>query len=195
MEHQNHFGKKFYQDKKTGYWISTTSPRIRAHVWVYENHHRNISKGFHIHHIDGNKSNNEISNLQALSVKDHFSKHDSEERRKKNLKHIEEIRPLTKEWHCSEEGIEWHRQHGLKTWEQRQPFEIECKHCLKKSKTKMFHQNFCSNSCKSAWRRAQHLDDEERICPICEIKFIVNKYAKTKTCSYQCGCILRRQKH
>ena len=195
MEHQFHFEKKFYQDKKTGYWISTACPKIRAHVWVWKCHFGEIEKGFHIHHIDGNKSNNDISNLEKLTVKQHISKHDSPQRKKANKAHFDEIRHLTKEWHASPVGIEWHRQHGIKTWEDRKPFYIECKQCGKKSGTKIYHQDFCSNACKSAWRREKRIDDEERSCEICENKFKVNKYAKTRTCSRKCGCLLRNSKH
>lgn len=195
MEHQFHFGKKFYQDKKTQYWISTTSPRIRAHVWVWLSKNGKIKKGNHIHHIDGNKSNNEILNLQELSAKEYVAKHDSQDRRQANLIHINEIRPLTKEWHSSKEGLEWHRQHGLKTWDQRKPFIVQCKECGNKKDTKTYHQDFCSNACKSSWRRKEGLDNEERNCQICNIKFTVNKYEKTRCCSRSCGCILRSQKH
>lgn len=195
MDHQYHYGKKFYQDKKTGYWISTTFPRIRAHVWVWKNRYEDIDKGYHIHHKDGNKSNNDILNLEKLTVKEHVSRHDSPERKAKNKDHIDKIRPLTKAWHCSPEGLEWHKEHGLKTWEQRCEFEIICKQCGKKSETKTFHQDFCSNSCKSSWRRKEGLDNEERNCPICQNKFKVNKYAKTTTCSRKCGALFRNQKY
>jgi endogenous inhibitor of DNA gyrase (YacG/DUF329 family) len=50
---------------------------------------------------------------------------------------------------------------------------------------------FCSNKCKSAWRRASGLDDEDRKCPICKKIFRVNKYSNTKTCSRSCGDYLR----
>jgi hypothetical protein len=194
MEHQFHYDKKFYQDKKTGYWISTSCPKIRAHVWVWKYHNGDIKKGLHIHHKDEDKSNNDISNLEEITVKEHVAKHVTEERSAAKLLHIASIRPLTKKWHSSDAGIEWHRKHGLKTWEDRQPFNIECKQCGKKADTKIYHQDFCSNACKSSWRRKQGLDNEERECQICKLKFTVNKYAKTKTCSRSCGVVLRRQK-
>lgn len=195
MEHQLHYCKKFYLDKKTGYWISTTLPRIRAHVWVWKHHNGNIPNGMHIHHIDCNKSNNQIENIQLLTCKEHREKHFSKERADKNLIHIESIRPLTKDWHRSEKGLEWHREHGLKTWHERQPFQVTCRQCGKIEKTKTYHQGFCSNSCKSSYRRKEGLDDEKRQCPICQTKFKVNKYAKTRTCSRKCGCVLRSKKH
>ena len=195
MENQTHHGKKFYQDKKTGYWISTTSPRIRAHVWVWKFNHGEPKKGFHIHHKDGDKANNNIDNLECITVKEHVSKHKSEERDAANLIHVEKIRPLTKEWHSSSEGLKWHREHGLKTWEERNPFKITCKKCGKTAETKCFHQDFCSNSCKSSWRREQGLDNEQRECVICQKKFEVNIYAKTRCCGRKCGGLLRSKEH
>lgn len=195
MEHQYHFGKKFYQDKKTGYWISTTSPRIRAHVWVWESTFGKAQKGYHIHHIDENKSNNDVSNLELLNVKDHVNKHLTPQRIEAKKTHMEKIRPLTKEWHASDEGREWHRKHGIKTWEERKYFQMVCHHCEKFIETKTFHQEFCSNRCKSASRRIFGRDNIKKECEICKSIFTVNKYAKTKTCSRKCGGILRHQKH
>src|ERR1700760_3000001 len=112
MQHQFHFGKKFYLDHKTGYWISTDHPRVRAHVWVWRNEKGPIPRKHHVHHIDGNKSNNDISNLDCLHERDHYRLHLTDEKRQWARKWIEEIRPLTKEWHKSEEGRKWHRQHA-----------------------------------------------------------------------------------
>jgi hypothetical protein len=46
---------------------------------------------------------------------------------------------------------------------------------------------FCSNACKSAWRRASGIDDEKRTCAKCGGTFIVNRYAKQDFCSYTCA--------
>src|SRR5579862_1948738 len=73
--HQIHFDRKFYLDLSTGYWISTTSPRIRAHQWVWINTHGPIPKKCHIHHKDEDKSNNSIDNLQLIHGKQHASHH------------------------------------------------------------------------------------------------------------------------
>jgi hypothetical protein len=43
---------------------------------IYEQHHGiKIPKGYHIHHIDGNHNNNEISNLEMLTANEHAQKH------------------------------------------------------------------------------------------------------------------------
>jgi endogenous inhibitor of DNA gyrase (YacG/DUF329 family) len=55
------------------------------------------------------------------------------------------------------------------------------------------HTRFCSNKCKSKWRRDSGLDDIIKICPICGKEFKTNKYSKTKTCSRECGGIFRSE--
>ncbi|MBX9702315.1 MAG: HNH endonuclease, partial [Acetobacteraceae bacterium] len=47
---------------------------------IYEDHYGKIpidsdGRKFDIHHIDGNKSNNNISNLKAISIQDHYNIH------------------------------------------------------------------------------------------------------------------------
>lgn len=192
MDYQFHFGKKFYLDKKTGYWISTTMPKIRAHVWVWESfNNEKVPKGFHVHHVDGNKSNNDISNLLLMHPKQHVNHHFTDERREKARKHVNNIRSLTKAWHASEEGKAWHKFHGLRTWKERESFIIKCKVCSKEAITKTFHQDFCSNACKSKWRRDQKIDHEERECTKCKKMFRCGKYAKNTTCGRSCAAKMR----
>jgi hypothetical protein len=50
---------------------------------IYEHHHGPIPKddqgrSFDIHHVDGNKANNDPSNLKAVSIQDHFDIHYSQ---------------------------------------------------------------------------------------------------------------------
>lgn len=189
MQHQFHFNRKFYIDKKTGYWISTTHPRIRAHTWVWINSKGDIPKGHHIHHIDGDKSNNCIENLECLVVKEHVGKHLTEERKRKKQELCEIIRPLTKKWHASKEGIEWHSKHALEQcfgkWE---PKQYPCQQCSNKYFTsKRSPSRFCSNTCKSKWRRKSKIDDIEKICDQCSKIFNCNKYAKSRFCSIKCA--------
>lgn len=153
MDYQFHYGKKFYLDKKTGYWISTTCPKIRAHVWVWQNNNGHNKKGFHIHHKDENKSNNDISNLEQITVKEHVAKHKCEKRAAKNRIHIDNIRPLTKAWHASNEGLKWHVKHGHKTWNERKPFKINCLMCGCEIETKTYHQKYCHQNCKAKHAR------------------------------------------
>lgn len=191
--HQEHFGKKFYQDKKTGYWISTQCPKIRAHVWVWNHFHGKIPKGMHIHHRDGNKSNNDFTNLQILSVSDHVKIHfDEDPKRRIHAKEMaDKYRHMTKEWHSSEEGRAWHRLHALKNnFGNPEPTRYDCHQCGKEYFSKLVAKErtrFCSNNCKSKWRRDAGLDDVEKNCLLCGKKFTTNKYSKTIFCSKSCG--------
>ena len=76
-----YFGKKFYRNNALGYWMATHNGSIYAHRWVWFNYFGEIPPGMHIHHIDENTSNNEISNLQMLSRLNHLKYH----RRKKQI--------------------------------------------------------------------------------------------------------------
>ena len=186
-------GYKFKKDKDTGYYLSGSikGKRYRLHRYVYEKHYGEIPKGYEIHHKDQNKDNNEIDNLELLTSTEHKKKHGhdiSDEMReffRQNLN--EKARPKAIEWHKSEEGREWHRQqykislgkvkHIAKTR------ILECLNCGKEYETTTFGTTkFCSNNCKSAYRRKQGIDNTEHICSPCGDKFIANKYSKRKYC-------------
>lgn len=194
MKHQYHYGKKFYLDKKTGYWISTTAPRIRAHVHVWNFFYGTIPKGFHIHHIDENKSNNDISNLTMITAKDHISYHSKKtENVERSRRWCKIIRPLTKDWHASEKGRKWHIEHAKKynfgNWEK---ITYNCDQCHKTFESKKrSNTRFCCNACKSKWRRDQKIDHIEYICEVCNIKFKACKYKPSKTCGFKCGRIFK----
>ena len=163
------------------------------HIAVWEYYNGPIPHGYEIHHKDGNKHNNSIENLACLTPSEHHSLHMQQFMQdkafvKKLHDNLDKARIYASKWHGSEEGIEWHREHGKRVAENMQPKEYTCLHCGEKFWKKPFGENkFCSNKCKSAWRRNQGLDNETRICKICGKEFVVNKYSKAKTCSTTCG--------
>jgi hypothetical protein len=197
--HQIHFGRKFYQDKKRGYWISTDYPRIRAHQWIWINHWGKPPKGYHIHHVNEDKSDNRIENLELIKAARHLKFHMLEYlknplNKKRCQENCEKIRPLTKAWHGSEEGRAWHKFHALKSglgkWK---PSKYICQQCNKEYESiKKSRALFCCNSCKSKWRRQSGLDDIYLTCGICFQSFKKNKYSKQKYCSKKCGGISRK---
>lgn len=62
-------------------WIdSDTQLQVKKHRWIMEQHLGRILRlGEDVHHIDGNKTNNDISNLRLMSHGEH-SKHHNESR-------------------------------------------------------------------------------------------------------------------
>lgn len=66
--------------RKDGYYyISTKKYNGRLlHRLIYEKHYGPIPDGFCVHHVDGDKSNFELSNLVLLSKSEHQSIHSQE---------------------------------------------------------------------------------------------------------------------
>lgn len=75
--------------KKNGYIEFTRGPYKgkMVHTVTIEKHlGRKLSKGEEVHHIDGNRSNNHISNLQLMSKSSHASLHAKNQQRARNSK-------------------------------------------------------------------------------------------------------------
>lgn len=69
-------GKKYRQDKNTGYYICTTGERRRLHVVMYEEEvlgggGKRVPEGYVVHHIDWDKTHNEIGNFALVTVQEH----------------------------------------------------------------------------------------------------------------------------
>ena len=59
-----------------GYVIGYSGGKMFAqHREVWKAKHGKIPAGHHVHHIDGNKSNNDISNLRAMPRREHIAMH------------------------------------------------------------------------------------------------------------------------
>lgn len=165
------------------------------HREVWEHHFGPIPDGCDIHHRDFDKTNNSIENLECLTREDHKKiKHPiSEQRAIQHLKHLEAIRPLTKAWHASPEGIAKHREIGALAYVGFVPEPKPCSQCSTVFSPRALGNRdlFCSNKCKSAWRRVSGRDNEDRICSPCGGTFTVSRYARARTCSRTCGQRLR----
>jgi len=75
-EHRFYFGRKFYQ-RPDGYWVCTHGKEklMTAQRWVWLNHYSYITPGMEIHHIDEDKSNNDVSNLMMVAKPEHMKIH------------------------------------------------------------------------------------------------------------------------
>ena len=191
QKYQYFNGVKFTRDEKKGYYLNSTL-RKRMHRYVWEFYYGEIPEGFHIHHKDKDKTNNDIENLELIPFSAHAKLHNKEKAETKYDEIIENLeknaRPKAIEWHQSNKGKQWHKEHFERMKEKLHPeVNMVCDMCKKEYQGKISAGNrFCSNKCKSAWRRKQGLNKEERICCICGEKFETDKYKKAVTCSAIC---------
>lgn len=179
---------KFTRDDKTGYYLSSliNGKRYRLHRYVWEYYNGIIPKGYDIHHKDHNKNNNEIENLELLLKEEHIKRHKkeiSEETKNKYRENINKARIKAIKWHKSKAGSLWHKKQYEISLGKRKKELFVCEYCGKEFECiKNGTNRFCSNKCKSAYRRKTGIDDIERNCVVCGKVFIVNKYSKKVKC-------------
>lgn len=65
-------GNRYYESR--GYFETRQHNLLHRDIWKFFNQHDDID-GFHIHHKDGNKFNNSLSNLEKISPRDHALEH------------------------------------------------------------------------------------------------------------------------
>lgn len=104
--------RRYY--KPGGRWIKQGVQALHQEVWKAA--HGPIPDGAHIHHRNGDLSDNSLANLVCLAPGEHAVEHaparSAYGKSAKQLAHLDRIRPLAAAWHRSPEGREWHRQHA-----------------------------------------------------------------------------------
>lgn len=178
-------GLRFTYNKRTEYYHNAKTGKL-LHREVFERHNGRIPDGYVVHHKDHNKLNNNIENLELVEKSTHLKNHN----KVIPPKQLEEMRRKSAEWHASEEGHKWHKEQYaryLGKWAEEKMVKT-CANCGEEFETQDRDDvKFCSNRCKSAWRRKKGLDDETRTCEYCGNDFKVNKYSKTRFCSRSCS--------
>jgi hypothetical protein len=175
--------KYFYTSNKKNY-----SKCLHREMWF--DAFGKIPKGFDIHHRDGNAFNNTLSNFELKEKNKHQSEH-SKKRVKENPQFFIDLQKkgiaVAPEWHKSKEGEEWHRQNAITCGFGHQTYgEKRCEFCSKEFTVRRGQARFCSNNCKSAWRRKNKPDKKAAICPTCGNEFTTLKYLPAKYCSKEC---------
>lgn len=193
-DHQIVDGIAFYRENTgVGYYLGNVPDEngkkhaVRCHVYVWEKANGKVPDGYAVHHIDHNPANNDLSNLQLIKRGAHQSYHASLHKDKARENMDKSARPAAIKWHGSKLGREWHKEHYEEyTREQwMQPVTLTCQVCGKEYVTthaKATTSRFCSNNCKSKFRRMSGVDNETRHCIICGAEYVCNKYSKQQTC-------------
>jgi hypothetical protein len=123
--------------KVQGYW--KYSGRL-LHRVVWEHHRGPIPAGMHIHHIDGNRGNSDIFNLEMVSASDHQRHHMQNPNR----------------WHLTEAGrANQRRLAEMRRGPAPKKFPVECVECGKSHLSTKRTTQFCGGTCRMrAHRRA-----------------------------------------
>lgn len=145
-------GESFYL---CGLYYQRKGKRLHRTVWEY--HNGEIPDGYHVHHIDEDRSNNQISNLKLVEASDHLSGHMRKpERIAKSRKDVRKAIEKAPEWHKSDAGQDWHSTHAKEYWANAPMITYTCSFCGKEYQTKnVSHKgnHFCNKNCRAAFRR------------------------------------------
>ena len=160
----------------------------RLHRTILEHYNGEIPDGYHVHHKDGNRSNNDIANLGLMQSNEHLHLHSSTpESVARARKVIEIARIYAAKWRRTDEARRLQSIWSREGWKKVQPKQYKCEQCGTPFESRGGHPKYCSNKCKSAFRRQHGIDNEIRICVICGAGFEVNKYDKSECCSRACA--------
>ena len=162
-------------------------------VWTY--YHGEIPDGYVVHHIDGNKSNNDVSNLTIMTSAEHRKLHAGNDSitaasRKKLFKCVVcgkeyEAYNTGNNRYCSERCLERYR---------RSVGCVETRHCERCGKEftvyKYKSKRFCSPQCAGASRKLLVV----KICPTCGKEFMERPSDPHKYCSTKCYNISQQRR-
>ena len=189
---------QFHKDCVTGYWVNNTY-KLRLHrekLRIELGLTKEQMKNYDVHHIDGDKDNNDISNLECIPIKQHVRHHFKKD--SDGFRRFQEAGWIAaKEWHRSTEGREWHRKHGKEVAAKQKDIIKVCKECGKEFVTKRNFTEFCSDACGERWRGKHRRIPFKRVCVVCGKEFEGTKYKPSSkeplTCSKTCANKLNHQ--
>jgi len=140
------------------------------HRAVYRAAFGPIPLGLDIHHKDGNKTNNDPSNLEALSRSEHIRRHRPPGWLKPDHKRVA---------HAARDA--W--------WANREPWMATCEVCGKQFATTCPHPKvrFCSMPCITKHRRNSEQYKITRSCEWCGKDFRTLKFKKVRFCTSTCA--------
>ena len=146
-------GKTYYLYKGERYF-SKGCTRLHTEVWQFFN--GKIPKGYHIHHIDGNQQNNDISNLECIEASKHLSQHMSSRDKEELRARMDYARKFANKWHGTEAGLDFHRKIAKMAWDKAEYKKYNCHQCGKEYTSRTAGiTKYCHQNCKARALRAR----------------------------------------
>lgn len=140
------------------------------HRAIYAAAHGPIPRGIDIHHIDGDKTNNELSNLEAVTRSEHLKRH----RPRGWVAGGYEAKRRAKyaEWAADEQGL----------------VSRTCAECGKEFMAKTARAKFCSVQCNRQYQRKRAENQREWVCVECGKVFVASAFnnRQHRFCSQAC---------
>ena len=106
-------GRGYYNPNGT--YLAKGYQPLHRQIWMDSN--GPITKGMHIHHIDHNRDNNHISNLECCSPIDHLKRHPEK---------VEASKKALARWRATDEGKATLSQNARKMLERTPEIELSC---------------------------------------------------------------------
>ena len=187
----------FYKDNSSGYYLSENGEYMQDFVWKSFKHLDSIPEGYEVQHKDGDKANNKILNLKLVATQPEVVTEVSVTKKEVVAEPVlVSVREKVKNWHKSKVGRKWHsevltRQHKEGVFKK----NLICTNCGKEflGEHHSGANQFCSNACKSQYRRKNGLDLVEKTCPVCNRTYKTNKFRPAKSCSRSCSGKMRER--
>lgn len=189
-------GLHFCREDRSGYYHNTKT-RKYLHQYIWEKENGKIPTNYHIHHKDHNKNNNNIENLELIEAGEHSKLHweNNTKMREFAKNNIKNAMAGYEKWKTTKEAKDLQHKLGVQNTKYLLKSMaiktiIVCKNCGKEfevSQNKKSSTKFCSNNCKSAYRRKQGKDIVKKNCVVCGKEFYANKYKGKQCCSKECS--------
>lgn len=189
-------GLRYYR-KPSGYYKADHArggEYLHRAVWADAN--GPIPAGFDVHHVDENKSNCAIGNLELKPKAEHGRLHGNQRDKDEVRALLEAARPLAAAANRAMAGTEAAADRSRRGMLSRPMERHTCVQCggEYESRAGSVRRGFCGPACQQAARRASGVDNEQRICANCGREFTVIRYAATAHCGKSCAGIASRQR-
>ena len=143
----------------------------RLHRMVWEHHNGPIPDGAHIHHKDGDRSNNAIENLECLTPQEHLGGVHGKASGEFGRRWIDVARIAAAKWHGSAPGWLWHsdhyERHIRRVMEERMAATChECGSQYLVTVVRAKQAKYCGGACRArALRKRRKRGEGDRLLP------------------------------
>jgi hypothetical protein len=125
-------GRRYYKQKK-GHYRDSGGWLLHRHVWMAAN--GDIPERHVIHHIDHDKSNNRLDNLQCMPQAEHIKHHALDRHAAGAYDHVDRSSV------------------SKKSWANREPRDVVCQHCGCTYQSTGMRPKYCTRACSVRARR------------------------------------------